>query len=134
VARKVGNFIGKAGHMVGSLIGKATFIVRNIGKFMNYRLDQLGIIGKTLNGVTCGIDSVIGMLSAELKEKSEWEIDRDAASKNLGCHVDQRSRNMGGEGKNQSLGGQVKQAPTQLLHDFTSNRNIEIFFYFFNHN
>jgi hypothetical protein len=59
VVSKVSYFIGKAGPMVGSFIGKVAPIVRNIGKFMNNRSDRLGPMGKPLNGVASGVDSVV---------------------------------------------------------------------------
>jgi hypothetical protein len=80
-------------------------------------------IGKTINGVAGLVDSNTGMLPNGLKEKVEQYAGRGTTSNNFGYAVDQIVRNIGGGSNNQSLGGNENQAPAQLLHDFTSNRN-----------
>jgi hypothetical protein len=57
---------------------------------MNNRSDRLGPMGKPLNGVASGVDSVVWMWSSEFKEKIESDIGRDITSKNFGYHVDQK--------------------------------------------
>jgi hypothetical protein len=66
---------------------------------------------------------MIEMLPRRLKGKVEQYADRGETSNNFGYAVDQIDRNMGGGRNNQSLGNYVNQTTTQLLHDFTSNRN-----------
>jgi hypothetical protein len=105
-------------------LGKAASIVRNIGTFLSYLPGKLGRITKTINNVPGRAESKTEMLPKGLKEKVEQYIDRCSISKNFGYIVDQIARNVGGGRNHQSLCCHVNQVSAQLLHDFTSNRNI----------
>jgi hypothetical protein len=64
------------------------------------------------------------MLPSRLREKVEQYKGRGSTINNFGYTVDQRGTNLRGGSNNQSLTEHVNKAAAQLLHDFTSNRNI----------
>jgi hypothetical protein len=59
-----------------------------------------------------------------IKGKTEQYTCKGSVSYNFVYIVDQIDRSMRGGCDNQSLGRYVNQAATQLLHNFTPNKNI----------
>jgi hypothetical protein len=66
IARKVDNYISKAGLIIGRFIGRHTPIVHNIGNFTSSLQDKRGAIGKTINDIAGSVYSVTRMFPTGL--------------------------------------------------------------------